>query len=129
MLNRDFWNSNTISLEQFLTLTSMKNLKWTPILFTPSEQYLVGVFLSKERDEWNAMRLRDCTVNLTANATDNFPQCAATHTRNMIRGKQGSFRKNLDIQKGCVYAVKRIVAMIERVLSKSSLAKVRTNGV
>ena len=51
-------------------------------------------------------------------------ECVETHTRNTIRGSQVSSRKNSDVQKCCVYAVKRIVAMIERVTSTSFAAKV-----
>ena len=34
MLNRECWNFTTVSSKPFVTLTSMKNLKWIPTLFT-----------------------------------------------------------------------------------------------
>ena len=62
------------------------------------EENLEDLILSEKQDHWNAIRLRDCTDNFTANATISFLECAATHTRNLIRGNQGSLRKNLDVQ-------------------------------
>ena len=70
------------------------------------------------------MRSGDCTDIFTANATDNFPERVATHTRNTIGGNQVSVRKYLDVHKGCACAVERIVAMIERVTSTILAAKV-----
>ena len=93
--------------------------------FALSEENLEDVILSEKRDQWKAMRSRECTDNLTANATDNFflKMCCNAHQKRE-KGAPGLFNKIIDVQKRCVYAVKRFIAMIERVISTSSAANV-----
>ena len=124
MLNRECWKFTIFSSKTFVTLTSMKSFKLTQtasIWLCRKETWKMKLSLKSETSGIQSA-LGDCTDPSTANAF--FPQCIATHTRNTITGNQVSFGKNLVVQKGCVYAVKRIVAMIERVTSTSLAAKV-----
>ena len=66
------------------------------------EGILHVLFFPEKRDEWNAIRLRDCTDTFQTQQTIFFPQCAATHTQNAIRGNHVSLGKNLKKHKGCV---------------------------
>ena len=60
------------------------------LYLTLSEESLEDVILPKIRAEWDNIRSKDCTDNLTANATDNFsPELAVMFTRNMIRESRG----------------------------------------
>ena len=61
-----------------------------------SEEILEDVILPEKRDEWKAMRSRDCTDIFTANATDIlFPRiCCNTHKKHDKR-KPGLFKEEL----------------------------------
>ena len=58
-------------------------MKWTPTLTTLlfPKKNLEDVILSEKQDQWKAIRSRECTDNLTANATDNFSQNMLQHTQ------------------------------------------------
>ena len=87
----------------------MKNFKWipTPITQLCPRKILHDVILPEKRAECNQLRSLDCTVDFTANATDNFsPKFAVTSTRNMTRETRVSSKKNLDVQKCCACASK-----------------------
>ena len=59
-----------------------------------SEENLEDVFPPKKRAEWDQLRAKDCTDNMSANATDSFfPELAVMSTRNMIRESQVSVKK------------------------------------
>ena len=89
-----------------------------------------GIPLEKQ-DEWKAMRCGDCTDTFTANPTDLFlTEFVATDPWNTLGGNQVSLKKTLDVHyvlEYCVYAVKYIVGMIERVRSSNFAAKVHTS--
>ena len=58
-----------------------------------SEENLEDVILPEKRAEWNQLRSKVCTVDFTANATDNFsPKLAVMSTRNMMR-EPGLFKE------------------------------------
>ena len=71
------------------------------------------------------MRLKDSTDTSTARQqATSFPECAATHARNTIRGNDVSLVKNFDVHKSCVYSVKWTVAFIETAIFTNSAATV-----
>ena len=54
--------------KNFVTLTSMENLKWIPTHF-----YLaLSVILPGKRAKWDQLHSKDCNDNFSANATDSF---------------------------------------------------------
>ena len=59
-----------------------------------SEEFLKDVILPGKRDEWNAMRLGDCTDTSTANALDNFfpRMCCNSHKKHEVR-EPGLFKE------------------------------------
>ena len=109
--NRECCNFTTSSSKSFVTLTNMDNLKWTQ---TPSTwlrrrnfgtPYLLQKARQVECDAFGRLHGHYCSqCNIF------FSECVATHTRNTVRGNQVTLRKNLDVQKCCIYAVKPIVA-------------------
>ena len=48
-----------------------------------SEENLEDIILPEKRNEWEAIRLRDCTYSFTANATGNFwpSTCCSAHKK------------------------------------------------
>ena len=125
MLHREKWNFTTISSKSFMTLTTMKNLIWaqTPSTCICWKKNWKTFFAQSETIGMRCVREIAQTVSMSTQQTISFPECVETHTRNLIRGNHVSSRKDLDVQKGCVFAVKGFVAMIERVTSTSSAAK------
>ena len=94
-----------------------------------SEEFLEDVILPEKRTEWDQLRSKDCTDNVTANATDNFStELAVMPTRNMIRESQVSSKKSLDVQKSCVFVAKLFVVLIKRLTSISLAAKDSKKG-
>ena len=59
-----------------------------------SEEILEDIFLPEETNEWEAIRLRDCTDSFTANATGNlFPRtCCSAHKKHDKR-EPGLFKE------------------------------------
>ena len=55
-----------------------------------SEQNLEDIILPEKRNEWEAIRSRDCTDSFTANATDNFfPRtCCTAHKKHDERERE-----------------------------------------
>ena len=89
-----------------------------------SEKNLEDIILPEKRNEWEAIRLRDCTHSFTANATGNFFQeHVVLLTRNMIRESRVNLKKNSGVQKCSACVAKRIVATIDRVTSTNSVAR------
>ena len=132
MLNRDCWNFTTVFRKCFVTLTSLKNLRWTQ---TPStwlyrkKIWKTCFCLKSETSRMRFIRKIAQTLSLPLQHTIWFRECVATHTRNTIGVNQVSLRKMLEVQKCCVYGVKHSEAMIERVTSIRLAAKVNTNEV
>ena len=111
----------------FVTLTSLKNLKWTQTHSTWLCRKRNSKTLFSLKSKMSGMRrVREIvqTLSLPTQQTISFPECVATDTKNGIRRNQVSLGKILDVHKCCVYAVKRIVARIERVTSTTFAAKV-----
>ena len=91
-----------------------------------SERNLEDIILP-EKNEWEAIRLRDCTDSFTVNATGNFLTSSREHVvllkRSMIRESRDYIKKNSGVQKCCPCIAKPIVATIERVTSANSVAR------
>ena len=90
-----------------------------------SEENLEDIFLPEKRNEWDAIRSRDCTDSFTANATGNFfPRtfCSA-HKKHDKRESRNCSKKNSGVPKCCACVAKPIVATIERVTSTNSVAR------
>ena len=116
MLNRGFGKSFTICLKMFRDADRYEKLEMdtNSLHLALSEENMENVVLSKKRNQWNAMRLRDGTEFFTANAMDRFfPRLCFNTQKNIKNGNQGSSRKKADVQKCCVYRGKPIVAMNE----------------
>ena len=59
-----------------------------------SEENLEDFILSEERNEWEAIRSRDCTDSFTANATGNFfPRTCCTAHKKHDKGEPGLFKE------------------------------------
>ena len=61
-----------------------------------SEENMEDIILPEKRNEWEAIRLRDCTDSFTANATDNFfPRtCCSAHKKHDKR-EPGLFKEEI----------------------------------
>ena len=59
---------------------------------------------------------------------NSFPVLAATYTRNTTRENRVSSEKKLDVPKSCVFAAKRIVAIIEIAKKYKSSSKRLNKG-
>ena len=91
MLNRERRNAITFYSKSLRTLTSMKNLKnhllslslSLSLYLATSAENLEDVILSEKREQWKAMRSRDCTDNFSRNARDDFfpGLCCNTHKK------------------------------------------------
>ena len=61
-----------------------------------SEENLEDVVLPEKRAEWNQIRSKDCTDNLTANATDNFfPRTCCNVHKKLDKREPGLFKAEL----------------------------------
>ena len=61
-----------------------------------SEDNLEDDILPEKRNEWEAIRLRDCTDSFTANATGNFfPRTCCTAHKKHDKRKPGLFKEKL----------------------------------
>ena len=57
-----------------------------------SEENLEDINLSEKRNEWEAIRSRDCTNSFTANATSNFfPRTCCTAQKKLDKREPGLF--------------------------------------
>ena len=88
------------------------------------EENLEDIILPEKRNEWEALRSRDCTDSFTAKATDNFfPRtCCTAHKKHDKRVNRDYLEKS-GVQKSCACVAKPIVATIERVTSTISVAR------
>ena len=117
ILKRYCWNSLRNSSKSFVALTSMKNLKWTLTLSTwlcRKKTRQTFYYPKKETSKTQCVWETAQNNSLQTHTDIYFAISSATHIRNMIRGDQESLRKILVAQKDCVYAKKRISAMVER---------------
>ena len=65
-----------------------------------SEENLEDIILPEKRNEWEAIRSRDCTDSFTANAKGNFfPRTVLT--RSMLRESRDCLKKNSGVPKCC----------------------------
>ena len=105
MLNKERLNSITFSSKNFVTLTSMENMKWTFTLSTRvGRQKFARVNLSKRREQRKAMHLRGCADKLTANATDNFFRRICFNTEKKFdKREQGLFKEEIEIYRNVVF--------------------------
>ena len=89
-----------------------------------SEDNLEDIILPEKRNEWEAIRSRDCTDSFTANATGNFfPRtCCSAHKKHDKR-ETGLFKEEFRCTKCCACVAKPIVAMIARVTSTNSVGR------
>ena len=96
----------------------------TDSLYLAVEQNLEDLFLPEKKNEWEAIRSRDCTDSLTAKATGNFLRrtCCIAHKKHGKRGRD-CLKRNSSVLKGCACVAKPIVATIERVTSTNSVAR------
>ena len=85
------------NLKSFATPKRMKRLKWIPTLYLAlSEENLEDIILPEKRNEWEAIRLRDCTDSFTANATGNFlPRTGCTAHMKHDKREPGLFKEEL----------------------------------
>ena len=84
MLSSECWSFIIISSKIFAIPKSMENLRWIPTLYLAlSEENLDDSILPEKRNEWEAIRSRDCTDSFTANATGNFSPrtCCSAHKK------------------------------------------------
>ena len=89
-----------------------------------SEENLEYVIFPEKRNEWEAIRSRDCTDSFTANATGNFfTKTCCTATKSMIRENRDCLKKNSGVPKCCACVAKPVVAAIERVTNTNSAAR------
>ena len=92
-----------------------------------SEENLEDIFLPEKRNEWEAIRSRDCTDSFTANATGNFfprsQEVVVVLTKCMIIESRDSLEKISGVPKCCASVAKPIVATITRVTSTNSVAR------
>ena len=88
-----------------------------------SEENVEDIILPEKRNEWEAIRSRDCTDSFTANATSNFfPRtCCSAHKKHDKR-EPGLFEEEFRCSEMCLCS-KTFVATIERVTSTNSVAR------
>ena len=89
-----------------------------------SEEILEDIILPEKRNEWEAIRSRDCTDSFTTNATGNVSprRCCSAHKKH-DKGEPGLLKKSSGVAKCCACVAKYIVATIERVTSTNSIAR------
>ena len=126
------WNLKLyyIFLQKFYDADKYKKLEMVTdsLHLVLSEGNLADVFPSEKRDEWNAMRLKGCTVDFNANALDNyFLRIKCRSYKKNYKTEPWLFMKEIRCTKCCVHAIKRIVAKTERIISTSSAAAAGTN--
>ena len=89
-----------------------------------SEENLEDIILPQKRNQWEAIRSRDCTDSFTANATGNFfPRTCCTAHKKHDKREPGLFKKNSGVPKCCACVAKPIVATIEKVTNTNSVAR------
>ena len=88
-----------------------------------SEEKLENNILPEKRNEWEAIRSRDCTDSFTVNATSNFfPRtCCSAHKKHDSRERVFLMKSSI-VRKFCAWVAKPIVATVERVTSTNSVA-------
>ena len=91
MLSSECWIFIITSLKSF----AIPSLKWIPTLYLALlEEYLEDLILPEKRNEWEAIRSRDCTDTFTANATDNFfPRTCCTARKKHDKREPGLSKK------------------------------------
>ena len=91
-----------------------------PLYLALSENNLEDIILP-EKNEWEAIRSRDCTDSFTANAAGNFcpKTCCAAHKKHDKR-EPGLFKEEFRYSECFACVAKPIVATIERVTSTNS---------
>ena len=89
-----------------------------------SEENLEDNILPEKRNEWKAIRSRDCTDSITAMLqAASSQERVVVFTRSMIRESRDCLKKNPRVPKCCACVAKPIVATIERVTSTNSVAR------
>ena len=91
MPSSECWSFIIIYLKSFAIPKSMKSLKWIMTLcLALSEENLEAIILPEKRNEWEAIRSRDCTYSFIANATGHFfPRtCCTAHKKHDKRERE-----------------------------------------
>ena len=89
-----------------------------------SEETLEDIILPEKRNEWEAIRSRDCTDSFTANATSNFfPRTYCSAHKKHNKREPGLFKEEFRCSEMLCLCSKSIVATIERVTSTISVAR------
>ena len=90
-----------------------------------SEENLEDIVLPEKRNEWEAVRSRDCTDSFTASAMGHFFQeFVVLLTRSMIRENRDCIKRNSGVPECSACVANPIVGTIERVTSTNSVARV-----
>ena len=127
MLNRDCWNSITIFSKVFVTLTSVKNMKWVPTLSTwlcwkKTRKTLTS--LKYETGEMHYARENSQTFSLPTQQGNIFRKmCCNTHTQAKDKRQPCLFKVEYTRSEKLCYTVKRTVTIIDRATSTKSAAK------
>ena len=112
--------------KNFVTLTSMKNLKWIPIHFTyffPEKVWKMSFFPKIELNGISYL-LNVALISLLRVEPAIFsPELAVMPTRKKTRESRASSKKKLDMQKRCVPVAKHTVVMISILTNTSITAK------
>ena len=96
MPTSECWSSFKTFLEKFCDTERYEELEMDTysLYFALSEENLEDVILSEKRNEWEALRSRDCTDSFTANATGNFfPRTCCTAHKKLEKTEPGLFKE------------------------------------
>ena len=95
MLNSECWSFIIISLKSFaIPIYEELEMDTDSLYLALSQEHLEDNILPEKRNEWEAIRSRDCTGSFTANATGNFfPRtCCNAHKKHDKR-EPGPFKE------------------------------------
>ena len=96
MLISECWSFILISSKKFCDTEKYEELEMdTDSLYLAlSEENLEDIILPEKRNEWEAIRSRDCTESFTANATGNlFPRTCCTADKKQDKRERGLFKE------------------------------------
>ena len=97
-------------------------------IFSSVGRDLRRYYFPREKNEWEAIRSRDCTDSFTANATGNFFQeHVVLLTRSMLGDSWDCLKKNSGVPKCCACVARPNVATIKRAPSTNSVARASKN--
>ena len=89
-----------------------------------SEENLEDIILPERRNEWEAIRSRDCIVaSLRMQRATSSQEHVVVLTRSMIRETRDCLKKKSGVPKRCACVAKTIVATVARLTSTNSVAR------